>query len=74
MRPMSKQIISKSDLFRGQIVDEPMTAVIVGEDADGDEIYACPACGQIQTSLQAYICGSEPGAAFCWKCNQEFYL
>ena len=69
-----EQIISESELFNGELVDKPMTGLVVGIDADGDDIFACPKCKQPQTVMQASICGNEPGAVFCWKCNQEFYL
>lgn len=68
------QIISKGDLFKGELVDEPLNALVVGEDAEGEEIYGCPKCSWRGTVMDCGIVGAEPGAAFCWSCGQEMYI
>jgi hypothetical protein len=69
---MTEQIISKSDLFCGDLVDKPLPATsILG--ADGEPIYKCPHCGNQAGAEQCGVGGAEPHCLMCNQCNLEFH-
>jgi hypothetical protein len=61
-------------MFRGQIVNKPKPALVVGETPypEGAPIYACPHCAFQSEDYD--ILGAEPGCGFCHRCNGEFEL
>lgn len=65
-------IPSQNSLFRGEMVEKPRLAIVVGHDADGWSIYACPNCGHRASIWDCDVLGAEPGCAFCNQCHQEF--
>jgi hypothetical protein len=67
-------IVSKSDLFRGDLVERPKKALVVGKDEEEFPIYACPKCGNQATAEQCDVLGAEPDCVFCQKCHTEFEL
>lgn len=68
---MSRKIKSRSDLFRGMLIDKPPTALVVGYDPAHGDIYACPKCGNRAHADDCDVCGAEPDCLFCNQCNGE---
>lgn len=68
----TEQIASRNSLFLGELVDKPRPALVIGENADGAEIYECPDCGSSVTFDECGVVGAEPGCAFCSQCSCEF--
>jgi hypothetical protein len=65
------QIVSKSDLFRGEMVNKPKPCKTI-YDSMGEPLYICPSCGNCANSDNCGVVGAEPGCLFCNQCNTEF--
>jgi hypothetical protein len=64
-------IKSKSDLFRGEMVEKPRRAQ-VSYDAAGVPQYVCPNCSNFAGEDDCDVMGAEPNCLFCNQCNREF--
>lgn len=75
-RAKMPKIKSRSDLFKGQMVEKPKCAIVVGHrpHPDGQAIYACPGCGEHMDADECDVLGAEPGCVFCTTCSTEFEL
>jgi len=69
---MARRIRSKNKLLKGQLIEKPPKATVVGEDEDGYDIFLCPHCKKQTTWQDCDICGAEPDCMFCRECNMEF--
>lgn len=69
-----EQIISRSDLFAGELVDKPKLASIALYGPDGEPLWKCPNCGNVAGEDDCGILGAEPGCMFCNQCNREFEM
>lgn len=75
MKAKPKQIVSRSDLFEGELVDKPKLALFSTEmDEDGEQKWICPNCAAVIGPDDCDVCGAEPGCLFCNQCNREFEI
>jgi hypothetical protein len=68
------KIRSQNELFRGQMVNKPKPAIVVGQHPEEGPIYCCPHCGAHATADECDVMGAEPDCVFCPNCNGEFEL
>jgi hypothetical protein len=70
---MAKQIKSRNELFRGELIDKPPRAKVI-YDAKGESMFVCPHCKHTAHPEDCDILGAEPGCLFCNQCNREFEM
>lgn len=71
--PTWSKIISKSDLFAGEEVEQPPLSLLTGrENKDGYPLVFCPHCASEQDTEHCDVLGAEPYCRFCLNCNGEF--
>lgn len=66
------KIRSRHPWFKGQLIDKPQTALVIGYDPEEGDIYACPYCGHQATADGCDCVGAEDGNLCCLACNREF--
>jgi hypothetical protein len=69
--PCPGQVVSRSDLFKGDIVDAPKPASAIIDLPDGDRAITCPGCGKQVLESDCDDIGAEPDCVFCCECGQE---
>jgi hypothetical protein len=73
MSNTNQKILSKNDLFKGQLIDKPKRATYIF-GPDGEPIYTCPNCKDTMTAEECDVIGAEDGCLFCNSCNREFEM
>ena len=67
-----RKIRSRSDLFKGELVEKPKKAKSVVYNANEEPVWKCPNCGEMVDVNGCDVIGAEPGCLFCNRCNMEF--
>lgn len=71
---MAKKIKSQNSVTKGELIDKPPRATIALYTPEGEPMYRCPHCGNVEDADGCDCLGAEPGCLFCNQCNGEFEM